>query len=409
MSSNASYDRVILIVLDSVGMGAAPDAARFGDQTSNTLGHIAEWCAKNGKAFSLPNLSRWGLGELISAPGITRNSAHVATVAALEEVSPGKDTTTGHWEISGTPLIKEFPVYSQGFSEALLQQWADENHLPGWLCNAAASGTDVLTKYGIEHMGSGCPIVYTSADSVWQIAAHEETFGLSRLYDICRSARIYADKLGLGRVIARPFLGDGPEDFHRTENRRDFSEMPPEPNMLDALKAAGLFVGGVGKIEDIFAHRGLTLANHTGRNETSIEATVEMMMKTQDQRGLIFTNLIDFDMLYGHRRDPAGYADCLMNFDKVMPRLEAEATDRDLIILTADHGNDPTHTGTDHTRELVPLLFWSKSNKFRAQKLPQLRGFHHIARLTLEALGLDALRSVASLKDTRSILSKDSP
>jgi len=403
---SAPFDRVILVVLDSVGMGASKDAARFGDEKSDTLGHIASWCAKNSKPFFVPNLNRWGIGELVTGPGFEKNSKHVASLASLEEISPGKDTTTGHWEISGTPLLKEFPTYPQGFADEVLKKWAAENNLAGWLCNAVGSGTQVLTDYGVEHMKSGKPIVYTSADSVWQIAAHEETFGLERLHEICRSARKYADKLGLGRVIARPFLGTSPADFKRTENRRDYSEMPPEPNMLDAFKKAGCFVGGVGKIEDIFAHRGLTLANHTGRNETSQEATLDMMKETAGQRGLVFTNLIDFDMLYGHRRDPAGYADCLMRFDEYLPRLEAQSTERDLIILSADHGNDPTHPGTDHTREHVPLLFWSKNKAFKAKNFGQLRGFHQIARLSLEALGLDALKEVPSLKETVSLASE---
>ncbi|MEO5668001.1 MAG: phosphopentomutase [Bdellovibrionota bacterium] len=402
--SHHHFDRVILVVLDSVGMGAAADASRFGDERSHTLGNIAQWCAKNSKPFLLPNLNRWGIGELVTGPGFHKNPHHIASLASLEEISPGKDTTTGHWEISGTPLTKNFPVYPAGFAEEVMKKWAAENGLSGWLLNAPGSGTQVLSDYGLEHMRSGKPIVYTSADSVWQIAAHEKTFGLERLYEICRSARKYADTLGLGRVIARPFVGDSPQEFKRTENRRDFSEMPPEPNMLDALKNAGHFVGGVGKIEDIFAHRGLTLANHTGRNETSQEATLEMIRETEGQRGLIFTNLIDFDMLYGHRRDPAGYADCLMRFDDYLPRLETVSTERDLVMLTADHGNDPTHSGTDHTREDVPFLFWSKNSAFKAHNFGRLRGFHHIARLALESLGLDAVRAVPTLADTASLL-----
>lgn len=398
----SSYDRVVLIVLDSVGMGAAPDAAQFGDVGTNTLGHIAEWCHKNKKPFSLPNMERWGLGNLLKLEGVPPHANPVASRAILQEVSPGKDTTTGHWEIAGTPLKKEFPVYSEGFDSKLLETWCQENNLKGWLCNRAGSGTQVMEEFGAEHMRSGKPIVYTSADSVWQIAAHEDTFGLERLYDICRSARIHANKLGLGRVIARPFVGNSPSDFTRTENRRDFSEAPPEPNMLDLIKAKADFVGGVGKIEDIFAHRGLTLSNHTGRNETSQIATVEMMNETKGQRGLIFTNLIDFDQHYGHRRNPSGYADCLMAFDTFLPQIEKAAGERDLILLTADHGNDPTHTGTDHTREYVPLLAWSPSKQFAAQDWGTRKGFHHIARLSLDALGID-FSSIEPLKDTKAL------
>lgn len=399
---SSTYDRVVLIVLDSVGMGAAPDAARFGDSQSNTLLHIAEWCQKNSKPFALPNLERWGLGNLLTLPGIKASANPIASLASLEEISPGKDTTTGHWEIAGTPLQKEFPVYPNGFDETLLKDWCSKNSLKSWLCNKAASGTQVLEEFGEEHCRTGHPIIYTSADSVWQIAAHEEIFGLERLYSICRSARSYADGLGLGRVIARPFVGYSIHNFTRTENRRDFSENPPQPNMLDVIKKSGGFVGGVGKIEDIFAHRGLTLSNHTGRNETSLVATVEMMKQTEGQRGLIFTNLIDFDQHYGHRRNPAGYADCLMSFDRFLPQIEAATQSRDLILLTADHGNDPTHSGTDHTRELVPLMAWSPSKKFMPKNWGRLKGFHHIARLSLDSLGLSH-ESIPQLKDTQSL------
>ncbi len=397
------FNRVILIVLDSVGCGAAHDAARFGDEGSNTLGHIGEWCAANNKTFSLPNLSKWGLGHLVKTNGISLESKPKASFGKMIEVSPGKDTTTGHWEMAGTPLTKDFPVYPKGFDTKILQQWADECKIPGWLLNSVGSGTVVINEYGEEHIRSGKPIVYTSADSVWQIAAHETHFGLQKLYDICKVARKYADQLGLGRVIARPFVGESPADFKRTENRRDFSEMPPEPNMLDVLKSEGLFTGGVGKIEDIFAHRSVSLSNHTGRNETSQEATLEMMKETEGQRGLIFTNLIDFDMLYGHRRDPAGYADSLMNFDTYLPRLEATAKADDLIVLTADHGNDPTHKGTDHTRENVPLLFWSSHPDFKSKNHGDLKGFHNVANLCLESLGID-LAKLPLLKDMKELL-----
>lgn len=405
--ASTPYKRVVLLVLDSVGCGEAADAASYGDAGSHTLKHISEWCEKNNKAYSLPNLSKWGLGELVESFGIARSLSPQASTALLEEVSPGKDTTTGHWEISGTPLTKNFHSYPQGFDEVMMQKWSNENGLPGWLHNKTGSGTQVMQDYGPEHITSGKPIVYTSADSVWQIAAHEEHFGLEKLYEICRSARKYADELGLGlgRVIARPFVGDNPEDYVRTENRRDFSEMPPEPNMLDVLKADGHFVGGIGKIEDIFAHRSITLANHTGRNETSQAATLEMMEETKGQTGLIFTNLIDFDMHYGHRRDPAGYADCLMSFDKFLGDIESKLEESDLLLITADHGNDPTHTGTDHTRENVPLLFYSPNASFKACNHGKRKGFHHIGRLCLEALGVSNVEErVPSLGGTESIL-----
>lgn len=400
-----TYKRAILIVLDSVGCGAAHDAERFGDLGTNTLGNISKWCSENGKAFSLPNLSKWGLGNLIACNGITKTHSPKASTAQLVELSPGKDTTTGHWEIAGTPLTKEFPVYENGFPEELLQRWADANSLPGWILNKAGSGTVVINEHGEEHIKTGKPIVYTSADSVWQIAAHETHFGLEKLQEICKSARIFADELGLGRVISRPFLGESPTDFKRTENRRDYSEMPPEPNMLDILRDDGFFTGGVGKIEDIFAHRSVSLSDHTGRNETSQLATVKMMNETEGKKGLIFTNLIDFDMLYGHRRDPAGYADALMNFDSFLPNIENAMNDDDLLILTADHGNDPTHTGTDHTREHVPLLFWSPAKEFNPKTFENLNGFHHIARLCLDSLGIEKpIDRMPSLNDTQEML-----
>ncbi len=398
---NLEFDRVILIVLDSLGVGAASDAHRFGDEKANTLLHIDEWCSKNNKFFQLPNLAWWGLNQTL--PHKLNSLASVesvkASTARLAEISPGKDTTTGHWEMAGTPLNFEFPVFEKGFSEDLLKKWCAANNLKGWLGNFAASGTQILEDLGEEHLKTQFPIVYTSGDSVFQVAAHEKVFGLKRLYEICLSARNLLDPLGVGRVIARPFLGDTAKTFRRTENRRDYSVPPPEPNMLDILCKQNLFVAGVGKIEDIFAHRSVPLVDHTGRNETSLEATLNMMDKTQGKRGLIFTNLIDFDQLHGHRRNPSTYADALMYFDKFLPGIEAKSTERDLIILTADHGNDPTHTGTDHTREDVPLLFWSKNLSFRTKGFGNLHGFQNVAHLTLEALGLS--REISNLGKTQ--------
>ncbi len=394
-----SIKRCVLVIADSVGCGEAKDAGRFNDQGSDTLGNIAQWCQKNSLAFKLPNLARWGLADIASIPQISgeRPCPEARGRAILEELSPGKDTTTGHWEIAGNVLDVEFPVYPQGFSEEILSAWAHENELPGWLCNQASSGTEVLSKYGEEHLQSGKPIVYTSADSVWQIAASEETFGLQRLLKISASARKYADQLGLGRVIARPFVGKNPAEFKRTENRKDYSTPPPQPNLLDVLVKNGKFTAGIGKIDDIFAHRSLTYSDHTGRNETSMAATLKMMEKTRDESGLIFCNYIDFDMLWGHRRNPKGYAEALMDLDRFLPQIENAALESDLIILSADHGNDPTHHGTDHTRENVPLLLWSKNSQLKsAGNLGQLPGFHTIARLVMESIGLS--REVSAIK-----------
>ena len=402
---NQNFSRVVLLVLDSVGCGNAVDAADFGDEGSNTLGHIGEWCKDNGKDFTLPNLSELGLGKIVPTFGIEDKGYQIGASFALRENSPGKDTTTGHWEIAGTPLVNTFDAYPEGFDKTLMQKWAQECQLEGWLHNNTASGTAVIEEYGEEHMRSGKPIVYTSADSVWQIAAHEESFGLERLYEICRVARKYADELNIGRVIARPFVGQNKNNYERTENRRDFSDQPPKPNMLDLLIEEADFVGGVGKIKDIFAGRSVSVSNHTGRNETSQEGTLEMIRMTRGQRGLIFTNLIDFDMHYGHRRDPAGYADCLMRFDNFLPNIYRELSDDDLLIITADHGNDPTHTGTDHTRENIPVLVFSKSSSLATKHLDTMQGFHHIARLSLEAMGVENIvEKIPSLSSTESFL-----
>jgi phosphopentomutase len=402
--------RCILIIADSVGTGAAHDAARFGDEGSDTLGNIAQWCLKNKFDFRLPNFSRWGLAPVSAIPQIAgaRPITESKAQVILQELSPGKDTTTGHWEIAGTVLREEFPVYPKGFSTELLTEWAQENHLKGWLCNQPASGTDVLRDFGEEHIRSGKPIVYTSADSVWQIAASEESFGLQRLLDISKSARKYADRLGLGRVIARPFVGRSPAEFKRTENRKDYSTPPPKPNLLDVLVEDKKFTAGIGKIDDIFAHRSLTYSDHTGRNETSMAATLKMMEKTKSESGLIFANYIDFDMLWGHRRNPQGYAQALMDLDAFLPLIEKAALDTDLILISADHGNDPTHSGTDHTRENVPLLIYSKNPTLKsAGFLGQQAGFHTIAKLILESLGSTAaLKKITGLEAAPSLWSQ---
>ena len=380
--------RVILIVLDSVGIGAARDASRFHDEAANTLGHIGEWCKKNQKPFTLPNLAKWGLGNLVPTSGIEKVSTPKAGFGSMTELSPGKDITTGHWELAGNVLREEFPVYEHGFTDELLNAWCKENNLPGWLCNKPASGTTVIDEFGEEHLRTGKPIVYTSGDSVFQIAWSEEAFGIEKLYAISQSARRFVDAIGIGRVIARPFVGKKKGEFKRTENRKDYSVPPPSPNLLDVLCEKKLFVAGVGKIEDIFAHRSVPMVDHTGRNETSLESTLKMMQSTQGKSGLIFTNLIDFDMLHGHRRNPSTYADALMAFDLFLPKIEAACSPDDLLVLTADHGNDPTHTGTDHTRENVPLLVWSPRAGFKPGDLGECTSFATVARLTLEFLKL---------------------
>ena len=341
--------RVNLSVLDSVGCGDAPDADKYGDLGSNTLGNMAR--AVGG--LDLPHLGRLGLGNLTGIEGVPPVADTPGAYGRLTEVSAGKDTTTGHWEIAGVILERPFPVYPDGFPAGLLAEFEARTGR-GWLGNYPASGTEIIKELGAEHMATGKLIVYTSADSVFQIAAHEEIVPLAELYDICRTAReLLSGEHAVGRVIARPFVGR-PGRFSRTENRRDFSLEPPAPTILDAVKAAGLEVMGVGKIEDIFAGRGLTRSNHTGNNMAGVDAIIEFL--GQDNRGLIFSNLVDFDALYGHRNNPAGYAEALAAVDRRLPEIEAALGRGDVTIITADHGNDPTTPSTDHSRERVPLL-----------------------------------------------------
>ncbi len=346
----APLSRVILIVLDSVGVGGAPDAAAFGDQGANTLVHTAR--AVGG--LHLPNLAALGLGHLASIEGVAPRAAPQAAFGRLTELSAGKDTTTGHWEIAGLPTAIPFPVFPEGFPQELLKRFTDATgHRV--LGNVPASGTEIIDRLGEEHLRTGRPIVYTSGDSVLQIAAHEETFGLDELYRCCAVARRLVDPLGVARVIARPFIGE-PGSFCRTAGRRDYSRRPPGPTVLDALGEAGVPVVGVGKIYDIFAGAGVAEKVGSGNNAEGVERTLEVMGRLP--RGLIFTNLVDFDALYGHRRDAPGYARCLEAFDQRLPDLLRALRADDMLILTADHGNDPTMPGSDHTREQVPLLVW---------------------------------------------------
>jgi len=356
--------RAFVIVLDSLGVGALPDAEAFGDVGAHTLDHIA---GHMGADWSIPNLVALGLGAVPGVSGVEVPPAPVAPRAAvgrLAERSPGKDTSTGHWELMGCGLDAAFPVFEGGFPPEILDPFIERCGLDGVLCNAPASGTEVIERLGAEHIATGKPIVYTSADSVFQVAAHVPTYGLTRLYEHCRIAREILDPYGVGRVIARPFVDadEGPDGqkehrFRRTYDRKDFSMVPPRPTVLDRLKAAGHSVVGVGKIEDIFAGRGVTRSVHTEGNEDGMRQTIEVAGELDE--GLCFVNLVDFDMLYGHRRDPGGYGRALEAFDAVVPAFEERLREGDLVILTADHGNDPCHPiGTDHTREYVPVIAW---------------------------------------------------
>lgn len=338
--------RAIVIVLDSLGIGALPDAAAFGDEGSNTLGHILERMPE----LRIPNLRALGLGRLMGAQDAVREDAGYGK---MRERSRGKDTTTGHWEMSGVILDRPFPTFPHGFPEEFLRQFSKRVGRPV-IGNCTASGTEIIQRLGRQAVEEKALIVYTSADSVFQIAAHEEVVPVEELYEICRTARgMLTGEMAVGRVIARPFVGqDG--QYVRTANRRDFSLEPTGRTMLDAVKEAGKDVLSVGKIYDIFAGRGVTQAHLTHGNAEGERKTLELM--AEDFTGLLFVNLVDFDMLYGHRRDVAGYGHALEHFDETLGRLLAMLQPEDLLIVTGDHGCDPAFTGTDHTREYVPVL-----------------------------------------------------
>ena len=341
--------RVVLIVLDSVGCGDAPDAAQYSDEGSNTLGNIAH--AVGG--LRLPHLGRLGLGCLTSIEGVPPVEEPLGAYGRLTEISAGKDTTTGHWELAGVPVYEPFPTYPNGFPPQLIAEF-ERRIGRETLGNYTASGTVIIQELGEEHVRTGKPIVYTSADSVFQIAAHEEVIPVDQLYHMSQLARdMLTGEHGVGRVIARPFIGK-PGNFTRTERRKDFSLTSEGDTILDVVKAAGQPVMGVGKIEDIFANRGLTHSNHTTNNRDGVEAILQFMEVPSG--GLIFANLIDFDMLYGHRNNPRGYAESLEGFDSHLPDIQDALHPGDVLMLTADHGNDPTTPSTDHSRERVPIL-----------------------------------------------------
>ncbi|HEV7682305.1 MAG TPA: phosphopentomutase [Pyrinomonadaceae bacterium] len=348
------FNRIVLIVLDGAGIGAMPDAPEWGDAGSDTLGHILE-----SRKLNLPNLQRYGLGNVRPLQNVPPLDQPVGSYGRCALKSNGKDTTTGHWEMAGIILEQAFPLYPNGFPQSVLDRFISETGVPGVLGNIPASGTEIIKDLGEEHVKSGMPIVYTSGDSVFQIAAHEEVIPLDRLYEICETARRILDgEHKVGRVIARPFLGE-PGNFYRTENRHDYAVPPPRANLLPALKDEDLDVVCIGKIASIYDSLGVTEDLTAKNNQQSIDQTIHAL--GQDTRGLIFSNLVDFDMLYGHRRDTEGYAKALEHFDSSLPHIEAALRAGDLMIITADHGNDPTFPGTDHTREYAPLLVYGKT------------------------------------------------
>ncbi|MGI0116659.1 phosphopentomutase [Zooshikella sp. RANM57] len=368
--------RAIILVLDSFGIGATEDADKFGDTGANTLGHIAAACA-TGQAeiegrtgpLKLPNLSQLGLMHAAQESAGTFPQAVETQIditgayGYAKELSSGKDTPSGHWEIAGVPVLYDWGYFEpkeKSFPQELLDEFIAEAKVPGILGNCHASGTEIIKNLGEEHRQTGKPIVYTSADSVFQIACHEESFGLERLYELCLIARKLCDKYNIGRIIARPFVGDSPEEFQRTGNRRDYAVPPPSATILDKLVAKGGDVVSVGKIADIFAHQGITRKIKATGLEALFDATLTEVNQASDQ-SIVFTNFVDFDSSYGHRRDTAGYAKALEYFDQRLPELLDIMQDDDVLIITADHGCDPTWPGSDHTREHIPVLVYGKS------------------------------------------------
>lgn len=377
-----SFDRITVIVLDSVGIGEMQDAASFGDEGAHTLGHICE----RVPGIRLPNLAALGLGSIAPLAAVPAADKPLACYGKMAEASVGKDTMTGHWELMGLKVESPFQVYPNGFPDELIARF---EALTGRkvLGNKPASGTDILDEYGEEQLRTGSWIVYTSADSVMQIAAHEEVIPLEELYRACEIAREMTlhDPYMVGRIIARPYVGK-PGAFARTPNRHDYALQPFGETLLDRLKQGGLDVVSVGKINDIFTGQGISESFPTKSNLDGILKTVELMKEWF--HGLLFTNLVDFDSLYGHRRDPQGYAACLEEFDQYVPELMRQTGDNDLLIITADHGNDPTHPGTDHTREYVPILLYNPLLAWDTVSIGTRRTFADLAATLADNFGV---------------------
>jgi len=390
--SKQEINRVLLIVLDSVGIGALPDAEEYGDKGANTLVHTAEEIG----GFNLPNLEKLGLGKITDIKGIDSNIKAEGVYTKMKEKSIGKDTTTGHWELAGLVSERPFPVYPDGFPDEVIKPF-EEKIGKKVLGNKPASGTVIIEELGREHLDSGRPIVYTSADSVFQIAAHEEVISVDELYEMCKIARdILQGEHGVARVIARPFIGK-PGSFTRTDRRKDFSLAPPQATVLDKLKDKGISVMAVGKIEDIFSNQGITDSNHTVDNMDSFDAVLDFLK--EDKKSFIFANLVEFDMVYGHRRNPKGYAQALKDFDIRLPEILDNMNSDDVLMITADHGCDPTFKGTDHTREYVPLLVFGEKIK-KDFNLETRESFADLAATVAKIFGLDNLNyGISFLQD----------
>lgn len=384
--------RAVLIVLDSVGIGELPDAHIYNDEGSNTVKNIY----KNVHNFSLPNLEKLGLLNIKGLDELKSSDEFLGSVGRCSEKSKGKDTTTGHWEISGISLENPFPTYPHGFPESFIKEFEEKINRKT-IGNYPASGTEIIKELGAEHVKTGNLIVYTSADSVFQIAAHEEVVPLEELYKICKTAReMLQGEHGVGRIIARPFIGEE-GNFTRTKNRKDFSLVPPRETMLDVIKNNGKEVYAIGKIEDIFVNKGITRSNHTTNNEEGIKATLNAI--NENFEGLIFTNLVDFDMIYGHRNDAKGYADALIYFDVKLPEIMNALKQDDVLIITADHGCDPTTESTDHSREYIPLMFYGKDIKMN-NNFGTLDTFSCIGKTVLDMLNINNdIEGYSILKD----------
>lgn len=394
--------RAFILLLDSFGLGATPDAVTYGDVGANTFGHIAEWAAREGKPMSLPNLERLGLAAAAHkasgewAAGFNQRDGFTGAWSAARERSTGKDTQSGHWEIAGVPVEFDwgyFPRTVPSFPKELTDKLQELTGVPGFLGNCHASGTDIINKHGDEHVATGKPILYTSSDSVFQIAAHEEHFGLDKLYAMCEAAYELVKPYNIGRVIARPFTGAN-GDYRRTSNRHDYAVPPPAKTLLDHVKEEGGEVIALGKISDIFAAQGVSRLVKGADNMALFDALLNVADEAGD-KSLTFVNFVDFDMLFGHRRDIKGYSNALHELDARLPEFMAKLKEGDMVVVTADHGCDPSWHGSDHTREHIPMIFFGPAVK--PQELPISETFSDIGATLAKHLGVTPLSNGTSL------------
>ncbi len=382
-----------IIVLDGVGVGELPDAHLYNDEGSNTLGNMAEHLG----GITLPNLEKLGLGNIIDIKGISKIDKPIASYGKMAEVSKGKDSITGHWEIAGLKVEVDFPYYPEGFPKEIIDLFCKEAGVDGVLGNKVASGTEIIKELGDEHIKTGYPIVYTSADSVFQIAAHEDYFGLDRLYKICEVARnvVFTGNRNIGRVIARPFIGEN-GNYTRTTNRKDYAIDPPQDTILNVLQKNGIKTVAIGKINDLFNYSGIDEKIKTKSNNEGVEKVLEWAKKVNNS--FIFTNLVDFDVYYGHRNDPVGFYNALKEFDNQLPTILNALDDDDALVITADHGNDPITPSTDHSREYVPVLFYRKNKA--GKNLGVRKTFSDVGKTVAEFFGVsNELQGTSFLND----------